>query len=185
MTTVDNASALRLSSGTHEPADKISSPLSLDNSPPWIYNSGQYSPSPPSDHESNPLYRIDEVPFQSIIKSHSRGSALRPTERRPQSKLVVPAQSPNSDADTLPQGHSLRPREQTRTWLQALEVSSDEEAEGISESEVDDEDPYGVAKISSTMEKVGLVVLRPSWLQDYTTPLLLVCRACLKGVNMY
>ena len=56
---------------------------------------------------------------------------------------LVPAQSPNSDADTLPQGHSLRPRGQTRTWLQALEVSSDEEAEGISEPEVDDKDTHG------------------------------------------
>ena len=87
----------------------------------------------------------------------------------------MPAQSPNSDADTLPQGHSLRPRGQTRTWLQALEVSSDEEAEGIPEPEVGDEDTHGVAEISSTMEKVGLVVLRPNWLQDYKTPLLLVC----------
>jgi hypothetical protein len=68
--------------------------------------------------------------------------------------------------------------------LQALEVSSDEEAEGIPEPEVDDEDTHGVAEISSTMEKVGLVVLRPSWLQDYETPLLLVCRACLKGINI-
>ncbi len=95
----------------------------------------------------------------------------------------MPAQSPNS-ADNLPQGHSLRPRGQTRTRLQALEVSSDEEAEGISEPEVDDEDTHGVAEISSTMEKVGLAILRPSWLQDYTTPLLLVCRACLKGINI-
>ena len=94
----------------------------------------------------------------------------------------MPAQSPSSNADTVL--HSLRPRGQTRTWSQAIEVSSDEEAEGIPEPEVDDEDTHGVAEISSTMEKVGLVVLRPSWLQDYTTPLLLVCRACLKGINI-
>jgi len=98
--------------------------------------------------------------------------------------LAVPGQSPNGDADTMPQRHPPRPRGQTRTWLQALEVSSDEEAEEILEPEADDEDTHGVAEISSTMEKVGLVVLRPSWLQDYTTPLLLVCRACLKGINI-
>lgn len=150
----------------------------------WIYNSDQYSPSPPSDYESNLLHRIEEVPLQSIIKSHSHEPALRQTEKRPQSKLAVPAQSPSSDADTVPQGHSLRPRGQTRTWSQAIEVSSDEDAEGIPEPEVDDEDSHSAAEISSTMEKVGPVVLRPSWLQDYTTPLLLVCRACLKEINI-
>jgi hypothetical protein len=44
------------SSGTPEPADKFSSPLSLVSSPPRIYISDQYSPSPPSDHELNPLH---------------------------------------------------------------------------------------------------------------------------------
>ena len=34
------------------------------------------------------------------------------------------------------------------------------------------------------MEKVGLIVLSPRWLEGHETPLLLACRACQKGINI-
>jgi hypothetical protein len=77
-------------------------------------------------------------------------------------------------------------RRQTKRRPALEEVSSSEEDEAVEPVDVDDdkEDIHGLGDISTAMEKVGLIVLSPRWLEGYETPLLLACRHCEKGINI-
>jgi hypothetical protein len=73
-----------------------------------------------------------------------------------------------------------------RCRLALEEVSSSQEDEEVEPVDVDDdkEDIHGLGDILTAMEKVGLIVLSPRWLEGHETPLLLACRACQKGINI-
>ena len=73
-------------------------------------------------------------------------------------------------------------RRQTRRQPALEEVSQEDEA--VEPVEDDQGDIHGLIDISTAMEKVGLIVLSPRWLQDHTAPLILACRACEKGINI-
>ena len=163
--------------------------------------------TPPSSSPPSPLIASDRHPCDRSHASHeapsaktnARISALQNKSDRshtshkappaktnarisaPQNKSGPPEKSNDNNAPALRQS-----RRQTRRRPAPEEVSSSQEDEAIEPVDVDDdkEDIHGLSYISTAMEKVGLIVLSPRWLEGHKTPLLLACRACQKGINI-